>query len=149
MIHLERINRDNWRQATFVTTDPKRECPLDEEWVTSTAFSIVQSVFEPEWESRLIMADETVIGFVFYGWWEKKNVPLLCRYMIDIDYQGKGYGKAALPIIVDEMMRQYKTNMIYLTLEKANERAVHLYTSFGFAATGEIDEGEDIYVYEK
>ena len=48
MIHLEPITRENWRQAAFVTTDPKRECPLDEKWVTSTAFSIVQSVYEPE-----------------------------------------------------------------------------------------------------
>ena len=92
MIHLEPITRENWRQAAFVTTDPKRECPLDEKWVTSTAFSIVQSVYEPEWESRLILDDETVIGFVFYGWWEKKQAPLFCRYTIDIDFQGKGYG---------------------------------------------------------
>ena len=55
MIHLERVNRENWRQAVFVTSDPERKCPLDEKWVTSTAFSIVQSVYEPEWESRLIL----------------------------------------------------------------------------------------------
>ncbi len=149
MIHLEKINRSNWREATFVTTDPNRKCPLDEEWITSAAFSIVQSVYEPEWESRLIMNDDTIIGFVFYGLWEKKNAPLFCRFMIDIDYQGKGYGQAALPVIVNEMIKQYKTNKIYLTLEKANERAVHLYTKFGFVPTGENDEGEDIYVYEK
>ena len=149
MIHLERISRGNWREATFVTTDPKRECPLDQEWVTSTAFSIVQSVYEPEWESRLVMDDDTVIGFVFYGWWKERQAPLFCRYMIDIDYQGRGYGKAALPVIVDEMMRQYDADRILLTLEKANERAVHLYTGFGFVPTGETFEGEDIYKYEK
>ena len=148
MIHLEPITRENWRQAAFVTTDPKRECPLDEKWVTSTAFSIVQSVYEPEWESRLILDDETVIGFVFYGWWEKKQAPLFCRYTIDIDFQGKGYGKAALPVILAEMTRQYGTRRVYLTLEKENERAVHLYTAFGFVPTGETDEGEEIYVYE-
>ena len=47
------------------------------------------------------------------------------------------------------MMKQYQTNKIYLTLEKANERAVHLYTKFGFVPTGEKDEGEDVDVYEK
>ena len=148
MIHLEPITRENWRQAVFVTTDPKRECPLDEKWVTSTAFSIVQSVYEPEWESRLILDDETVIGFVFYGWWERKQAPLFCRYTIDIDFQGKGYGKAALPVILAEMTWRYGTRRIFLTLERENERAVHLYTAFGFVPTGETDEGEDIYVYE-
>lgn len=149
MIHLEKITRENWRQATFVTTDPQKKCPLDEEWVTSAAFSIVQSVYEPEWESRLIMDDDTIVGFIFYGWWAEKEAPLFCRYMIDVDYQGKGYGKAALPIIIDEMMRQYQTNRIFLTLEKENERAVRLYMSFGFVPTGELDEGEEIYVYSK
>ena len=65
MIHLEKIDRSNWREATFVSTDPQHKCPLDEEWVTSTAFSIVQAVFEPEWDCRLILDDETIIGFVF------------------------------------------------------------------------------------
>ena len=46
------------------------------------------------------------------------------------------------------MTRQYGTCRVYLTLEKENERAVHLYTAFGFVPTGETDEGEEIYVYE-
>ncbi len=46
------------------------------------------------------------------------------------------------------MTRQYGTRRVYLTLEKENERAVHLYTAFGFVPTGETDEGEEIYVYE-
>ncbi|MBQ9228148.1 MAG: GNAT family N-acetyltransferase [Eubacterium sp.] len=149
MIHLEDITRENWRQATFVTTDPERKCPLDEEWVSSAAFSIVQSVYEPEWKSRLIMDDDTVIGFAFYGWWEVKKAPLFCRYMIDIDYQGKGYGKRALPVIVDEMMTAYKTDRILLTLEQDNQRAVKLYTGFGFAPTGETFEGEEIYSFKR
>ena len=145
MIHLEKITRGNWREATFVSTDPQHKCPLDEEWVCSTAFSIVQSVYETEWESRLILDGETIIGFVFYGIWDVKNAPLLCRYMIDIDHQGKGYGQAALPVVVEEIQRQYGCTGIYLTLEKENRRAVHIYEKFGFRPTGETDEGEDIY----
>ncbi len=149
MIHLEEITRKNWREATFVTTDPEKKCPLDEGRVTSAAFSIVQSVYEPEWKSRLIMDDETIVGFVFYGWWEEKQAPLFCRYMIDVDYQGRGYGKRALPVIIDEMMREYRTDRILLTLERDNERALRLYTQFGFVSTGEMDEGEEIFVYER
>ncbi len=47
------------------------------------------------------------------------------------------------------MMREYQTDSIYLTLEAKNERAVHLYTQFGFAATGEMDGNEAIYMYKK
>lgn len=147
MIHLEPITRDNWREATFISTDPMHKCPLDEEWIASTAFSIVQSVFEPEWESRVIMDDDKMIGFAFYGLWEKKNAPLFCRYTIDYDEQGKGYGQAALPIIIEAIKKQYRCEQIYLTLEEENHRAVHIYKKFGFVPTGEYDEGEAIYVY--
>ena len=147
MIHLEKISRHNWRKATFVSSDPNHKCPLDEEWVTSTAFSIVQSVFEPEWESRLIMDDDQIIGFVFYGLWDEKNVPLFCRYTIDYDHQNKGYGQAALPIIIDEIQKQYQCDKIYLTLEEENRKAVHIYRKFGFEPTGEYDEGEAVYIY--
>lgn len=147
MLHLRKIDRSNWREATFVTTDPQHKCPLDEEWVTSTAFSIVQSVYEPEWESRLIYDDEKIIGFVFYGMWAEKQAPLLCRYTIDVAHQGKGYGQRALPVVIREMAAQYRTDYIYLTLEESNARAVHLYRKFGFVPTGEMDEGESVYVY--
>ncbi len=147
MIHLRKIDRSNWREATFVTTDPQRQCPLDEEWVTSTAFSIVQSVFEPEWESRLIYDDDKIIGFVFYGMWAEKQAPLLCRYIIDVSQQDKGYGQQALPVVIREMQQQYRTDRIYLTLEESNARAVHIYRKFGFVPTGEMDEGESVYLY--
>ena len=147
MIHLRKIDRSNWRQATFVTTDPQRKCPLDEEWLTSTAFSIVQAAYEPEWDCRLIYDDDAIVGFVFYGLWPEKNAPLLCRYTIDISHQGKGYGQKALPIVIREMSEQYESGCIYLTLEEANTRAVHIYRKFGFVPTGETDEGESVYVY--
>ena len=147
MIHLRKIDRSNWREATFVTTDPQHKCPLDEQWGTSTAFSIVQSVYESEWESRLIYDDEKIIGFVVYGLWPEKNAPLLCRYTIDIEQQGKGYGQQALPIVINEMIAQYHCEHIYLTLEESNARAVHIYRKFGFTPTGEVDEGESVYIY--
>ena len=147
MIYLKKIDRTNWREATFVTTDPERKCPLDEQWVTSTAFSIVQSVYEPEWESRLIYDDDKIIGFVFYGMWSDKNAPLLCRYTIDVEQQGKGYGQQALPIVIGEMTQQYNCEHIYLTLEESNTRALHIYRKFGFIPTGEMDEGESVYIY--
>ena len=147
MIYLKKIDRTNWREATFVTTDPERKCPLDEQWVTSTAFSIVQSVYEPEWESRLIYDDDKIIGFVFYGMWPDKNAPLLCRYTIDVEQQGKGYGQQALPIVIGEMIHQYNCEHIYLTLEESNTRALHIYRKFGFIPTGEMDEGESVYIY--
>ena len=45
------------------------------------------------------------------------------------------------------MTEQYQSDCIYLTLEEANARAVHIYRKFGFVPTGEMDEGESVYIY--
>ncbi len=146
LITLIPITKDNWRDAVFLTTDPERNNPLDQQWVTSNAFSLLQSIYDPDWDCRLILADDKPVGFVFYGYWEEKNGYLLCRYMIDEQQQGKGYGKAALPLIVEQMRQQYGCKDIYLTLEDGNARAVYLYTSFGFEPTEELDCTERVYI---
>ena len=148
MLQLEPVTRENWRAGVFLTTDPDHRNPLDEEWVTSTAFSMLQAVYEENWDCRIIYDGETAVGFVFYGLW-KETRPLLCRYTIDVDQQGKGYGQRALPLIVEQIRAQYHNQQIYVTLEKKNARAVHLYEKFGFRDTGETDEGENVYVYER
>lgn len=147
MLHLEPVTAQNWRDGVFLTTDPDHRNPLDEEWVTSTAFSMLQAVYEENWDCRIIYDGETAVGFVFYGLW-KEDRPLLCRYTIDADWQGKGYGQRALPLIVEQISRQYGSRKVYVTLEKKNARTVHLYEKFGFRGAGETDEGESVYVYE-
>lgn len=147
MLHLEPVTAENWRDAVFLTTDPAHENPLDQQWVTSTAFSMLQAVYENAWDCRILYDGETAVGFVFYGLWKGER-PLLCRYTIDIDYQGKGYGQRALPLIVRQICAQYQSRRVYVTLEKENQRAVHLYEKFGFRDTGEVDEGENVYAFE-
>ncbi len=141
------VTKDNWRDAISLTTDPERQNPLDQQWVTSNAFSLLQSLYDPDWDCRLILADGRAVGFVFYGYWEEKDRYLLCRFMIDEREQGKGYGKAALPLIVEQMRRQYGCKDVYLTLEDENARAVHLYTAFGFERTEEMDYNERVYIF--
>lgn len=66
--------------------------------------------------------------------------------MVDVNYQGRDYGTQALPLILNEMYALYGKQDIYLTLERENARAVHLYEKFGFRPTGEKDEGEDVWL---
>lgn len=146
MLTLSPITPDNWRAACFLSTDPEHKAPLDEQWITSNAFSMLQAVYDPNWTCRLILDGGKPVGFVFFGIWSKKQAPLFCRYMIDVDYQGRGYGTQALPLILEEMYALYGNRDIYLTLERENTRAVHLYEKFGFRSTGEMDESEEIYL---
>lgn len=148
MLRLEPIMPENWRKAVFISTDPEHNCPLDEQWVTSSAFSMLQAIYEPQWRCRLILDDDVPVGFAFYGIAELADWkgPALCRYAIDVDHQGKGYGRAALPLVVEAIRKEFDTKDVYLTLEAANERAVHLYRSFGFVPAGIEDEREQLWV---
>lgn len=146
MLTLSPVTSENWRLACFLSTDPEHKAPLDEEWITSNAFSMLQAIYDPNWTCRLISDGDLPVGFVFFGMWEEKQAPLFCRFMIDIDHQSKGFGTQAIPLILEEMYALYGQCDIYLTLERENTRAVHLYEKFGFRPTGEVDCGEEIYL---
>ena len=145
-LELIPITSDNWRDAAFLTTDPNRAIPLDEKWVASNAFSLLQCSYDPDWDCRLMVADGTAVGFVFYGYWRERQRYLVCRYMIDVRFQNKGYGTAFLPMVVAQIRDQYGCSDVYVTVSDDNETAVRLYERTGFLRTEEMDEEERVYV---
>ena len=145
-LKLVPVTQQNWRPAVFLTTDPERKIPLDEKWLTSNAFSLLQCHYDPDWDCRLMMDGDKAVGFVFYGYWRERDRYLLCRYMIDVKYQNMGYGKAFLPLAVQQIQAQYGCWDVYVTVSDDNAHAIHLYESFGFLRTEEMDEEELVYV---
>ena len=145
-LKLVPVTAENWKTALFLTTDPERKIPLDEQWIANNAFSLVQCRYDPDWDCRLMMDGETAVGFVFYGYWREEKRYLLCRYMIDVKHQGKGYGTAFLPLAVELIRRQYGCADVYTSVHDDNAHAVHLYKSFGFVPTEEMDADERVYI---
>ena len=145
-LKLVPVTKDNWRKAIFLTTDPDRRMNLEEQWIASNAYSVLQSQFEPDWDCRLMLDGDKAVGFVFYGYWQEADHYLLCRYMIDVNEQGKGYGTAFLPLVVEQIRSQYHCGDVYVTVSEENERAVRLYEKAGFVRTEEMDEEERVYV---
>ena len=66
-LKLEKVTPDNWREAAFLTTDPERKMPLDEKWITNNAYSLLQCVYDEEWDCRILMDGDQAVGFVFYN----------------------------------------------------------------------------------
>lgn len=144
-LRLEKVTSENWRKAVFLTTDPERKMPLDEKWITSNAYSLLQCIYDKEWDCRLLMDGETAVGFVFYGHWPEEQY-MLCRDMIDVKHQKKGYGKAFLPMVVEQIRSQFGCKDVYTSVDDENLHALHLYTSFGFERTDKMDGEERVYV---
>lgn len=145
-LRLAPVTAKNWKQAAFLSTEADGSCPLEMRSIMSPAFSLLQAAYEPGWESRLIEAEGTSVGFAFWRLDEDFGGPYLCRYMIDARHQGKGWGRGALHLVIRAMRRQYGRRDIFLTLEEDNIRAKKLYTSFGFEPTGGMDDGEAVYI---
>ena len=145
-LKLVPVTADNWKTALFLTTDPERKIPLDEQWIANNAFSLVQCQYDPDWDCRLMMDGEQAVGFVFFGYWREEDRYILCRYMIDVKHQGKGYGTAFLPLAVELIRSQYGCRDVYTSVHDDNTHAVHLYRKFGFVPTAQMDADERVYL---
>jgi diamine N-acetyltransferase len=66
--------------------------------------------------------------------------------MIDVEHQNKGYGKAFLSMAVELIRNQYGCRDVYTSVHDDNAHALHLYSSFGFERTEEMDADERVYV---
>jgi len=70
----------------------------------------------------------------------------LWRMMIDNDHQSKGYGRAALHLLLQEIKKfpQGKADKMFTSVVPGNTAATRLYESFGFEKTGEVLDGEEV-----
>lgn len=105
-----------------------------------------------------IYEDDVAVGFLMIGfdvddYWEDapeiaKGNYNLWRLMIDKEFQGKGYGKEAVRLALEyiKTLPCGKAKYCWLSYEPDNEVAKRLYSSFGFAETGEMDGEEAIAV---
>ncbi|QVK17558.1 GNAT family N-acetyltransferase [Mycoplasmatota bacterium] len=144
-ICLKEINKENWIECIFLTTNKEDKHFVCEEFVASNALSIAQSKIQKGWIAKAIYNDNVMIGFTMYGYCYENNFYEICRIMIDHKYQGKGYGKEALREVIKEMKDIKDCNEIYLSFDSENKIAKRLYENFDFKDTGKIIDGELLY----
>ena len=64
----------------------------------------------------------------------------LQQFMIDEQYQKKGYGSQALQLILDELRKEGRYDHVELCVKKADAEAIRLYGKHGFVDSGYVDE---------
>lgn len=145
MIKFVVITKKNCREYLHL-----RVAARQRHFVESVRQSLEEAWGNPQWEPVGIYADEILIGFAMYGFWENEGScgrVWLDRYLIDERYQGKGYGRCCLTALISHITSIYRTREIYLSVYEENQQAVKLYQSAGFCFNGELDvHGEKIMV---
>ena len=116
-----------------------------EAFVSHPIRSLAQAyVYRTQCQPFGIYADEKVVGYVMaiYDY----DIPEydIWHMMIDESQQGKGYGKAALKLLLDYIKDKPfgDSDRVALTCNKDNTVALELYKSMGFELTGNSDEDE-------
>lgn len=86
--------------------------------------------------------DNIPVGYAMYGWFneEEINSVYLNQFIIDSNYQGKGYAKPLLQLLMNYFRDECGSKVIHLSIHPENRLAQKLYESIGFHLTGEIEE---------
>ena len=140
MVELKDITLENfWEVIGLRVRDDQST------FVASNAVSIAQSKVMPECIPQAIYNDSVLVGFLMYCIDRIDNNYWVYRLMIDERYQGKGYGKEAMEIIIEKIKKDKSKTRILTSAEPENIIAKELYKKLGFKLTGELtgDENDD------
>ncbi|HVF64743.1 MAG TPA: GNAT family N-acetyltransferase [Casimicrobiaceae bacterium] len=116
--------------------------------VAPNAVSIAEAYFEPAAWFRGIRAGDTPVGFAMLYDPTRTSEPddpgacYLWRFMIDHAHQRRGYGAAALDLLIAHVRTLPGVDRFKTSYVDRPGNASPLYVRKGFVATGELDEDE-------
>jgi diamine N-acetyltransferase len=133
------VTWENFSAVTELTVTSEQA-----DFVSPNLYSIAEAYLEPSWTPLAIYTGNDLVGFAMFGRDDETGRWWIMRYMIDARHQGRGYGTAALPGLIDLIVERHACSELFLGYEPSNEVASHLYARMGFAPTGEMAGGEII-----
>ncbi len=114
-----------------------------EQFVASNAVSIAEAYFSADAWFRAIYADETPVGFLMLSDQPDKGEYFLWRFMVDAQYQGKGYGRRALELLIEHVKTRPNAKELFLSHVPGPGSPEGFYRQLGFEHTGE-QAGEEL-----
>jgi diamine N-acetyltransferase len=133
-VELREITQDTLRAVLDLTVAPEQE-----EYVASNARSIAEAHFEPHAWFRAVYADDAPVGFAML--YRDPPTFWIWRFMIDAAHQGKGFGRDAMELLVDEA-RKDGAGEVKLSFHAGEHSPHDFYSRLGFVETGEVEHDE-------
>lgn len=97
-----------------------------------------------DWQPYVVMHGDLCIGFLALAFSE--SACELYHLAIDVDWQSRGFGTAALATVVQMAQREHpECRELSLTVNPENIVAQALYRTRGFHASGETRHGEPVW----
>jgi diamine N-acetyltransferase len=117
----------NWLASAALTIRSDQRA-----FVTSNLYSLVQAYLDPCCRPFAICAGRRVVGFTMYAFDREDQDFWIYRLMIDREWQGRGYGRAGLALLLDRLRRVPGCRTVLIGHHPANEVARRLYLDLGF-----------------
>jgi diamine N-acetyltransferase len=148
-LSLQEVTQENWRATLDLAVFPEQQRFIAA-YVPIATIALAKASIRPGglvWLPYAFYANTEMVGFteLAYEAGSQDNYWIF-HFFIDRHYQGRGYGKEALHLLLQFLRDCHQQcQAIQLTVHPENEHAQHLYTGAGFQPTGAILGGEPVY----
>ncbi len=141
------VTQENWRQVIKLQVSKKQK-----HFIESNATSLLEAAYDKSysWQPFALMTDEKTVGFAMIGAYDQLQKYIwLDRFMIDQDFQSKGYGRYFLEKLLVFIKLTWSVEMVVLSTHQQNKAAISFYEQNGFVNTTRLDEenGELMMTY--
>lgn len=117
-------------------------------FVASNRDSLEEAEENPACVPLVIRSAGEAVGFAMYALDEDDGNYWIYRLMIDVRFQRKGYGRAALMQIIAMLAEHPDCSCVVLGVKPGNVQARRLYEDVGFQPTGDVIDGEIVMRYD-
>jgi diamine N-acetyltransferase len=114
------------------------------QFVATNSLSIAQAYFSEYAWFRAIYADETPVGFLMLHDDTKKPEYYLWRLMIDQRYQGMGFGRRAVELLIEHVKTRPNATQLFTSIHAIEGSPQGFYERMGFELTGDWEEEEAV-----
>ncbi len=137
VVTLQKIDEDNVRSVIRLEVAGHQRS-----MVATNAVSLAQYAVSPKAWTRAIYADDVPVGYVLL--YDDADAPeyFLWRFMIDRRYQGSGFGRKAIELVVEYVRTRPQASNLLTSYVPTPGGPGPFYHRLGFVDTGEVDDGE-------
>ena len=148
VVSLREINAQTVREvcqlSDTLTTQQSR-------MVAPNVYSLAQAHFTPNTTFRAVYADETLVGFIM---WRLRSTSqdgvtvlkgYLWRFMIAQSYQGMGFGRKTIELLIEQLKSQQVT-LLFTSCVQGEGSPEGFYQKLDFRRTGDLSGDEVVLI---
>lgn len=139
MIRLIDVTGENYRRCCALSVAPEQVHFVAP---ATTILARAYAYRQDGSRARIICDGDAMVGLLLTRRWREGDCYILDQFFIDHRFQRRGYGRAAVALLLDELRREALHPAVTLCYCEGDEAARRLYCQAGFAPTGEQDEHE-------